>query len=69
MILGQHFVLDGIDQVSKNNPNYPLEYANIVCQAMESGLFDIVAHPDIFMKFRDSIKTEEGKKIFLEKFA
>ena len=66
MILGQHFVLDGIDQVSKNNPNYPLEYANIVCQAMESGLFDIVAHPDIFMKFRDSIKTEEGKKIFLE---
>ncbi|MBQ8535172.1 MAG: endo-1,4-beta-xylanase [Bacilli bacterium] len=66
MILGQHFVPDGIGQVSKNNPNYPLEYANMVCQAMESGIFDIVAHPDIFMKFRDNLKTKEERNLFLE---
>lgn len=66
MILGQHYVPNGIGQVSKNNPNYPLEYAEMVCQAMETGIFDIVAHPDIFMKFRDSVKTEEERKLFLE---
>lgn len=66
MILGQHFVPNGIEEVPKDIPNYPLEYANMVCQAMESGIFDIVAHPDIFMKFRDAVKTEEGKKLFLE---
>ena len=66
MILGQHFVPDGIGQVSKNNPKYPLEYANMVCQAMESGIFDIIAHPDVFMKFRDNFKTKEEKNLFLE---
>lgn len=66
MILGQHYVPVGIGQVSKDSPNYPIEYAKVVCQAMDSGLFDIVAHPDIFMKFRDEVKTEEGKKLFLE---
>ena len=66
MILGQHFVPNGIGQISKDSPEYPIEYAKMVCQAMDSGLFDIVAHPDIFMKFRDEVKTEEGKKLFLE---
>lgn len=66
MILGQHFVPNGIGQISKDSPEYPIEYAKMVCQAMDSGLFDIVAHPDIFMKFRDDVKTEEGKKLFLE---
>ncbi len=67
MILGQHFVNSGLKMVpSKNNPNYPIEYANMVSNAIESGIFDIVAHPDYFMKFRDTIVSEEDKKLFDE---
>ena len=67
MILGQHFVTRGLQNVSsKNNPNYPIEYANMVSKAIESGIFDIVAHPDHFMEFRDTIINEEDKKLFDE---
>lgn len=67
MILGQHFVTRGLQNVSsKNNPNYPIEYANMVSKAIESGIFDIVAHPDYFMEFRDTIINEEDKKLFDE---
>lgn len=48
----------------KNNPNYPIEYAKMVCRGIDSGIFDIVAHPDLFMQFRDSIETEEDKRLF-----
>lgn len=65
MILGQHFVPNGNGLVKqKNNPDYPLQYADMLCKAMESGIFDIVAHPDIFMQHRDSLATEEAKKQF-----
>lgn len=64
MILGQHFVKNGMQMVSqKGNPNYPLEYAQMVCTGIESGLFDIVAHPDCFMEFRDTI-SDENKASF-----
>lgn len=67
MILGQHFVTRGFQNVpSKNNPNYPIEYANMITKAIESGIFDIVAHPDYFMEFRDTIISEEDKKLFDE---
>ncbi len=67
MILGQHFVTRGLQNVpSKNNPNYPIEYANMVSKAIESGIFDIIAHPDYFMEFRDTIVTEEDRKLFDE---
>lgn len=67
MILGQHFVTRELQNVSsKNNPNYPIEYANMVSKAIESGIFDIVAHPDYFMEFRDTIINEEDKKLFDE---
>lgn len=67
MILGQHFVTRGLQNVpSKNNPNYPIEYANMVSKAIESGIFDIVAHPDHFMEFRDTIVSEEDRKLFDE---
>ena len=67
MILGQHFVSRGLAQVSpNNNPNYPIEYANMISKAIDSGIFDIVAHPDIFMKYRDTMETEETKKLFDE---
>lgn len=67
MILGQHFITRGFQNVSsENNPNYPIEYANIVSMAIESGIFDIVAHPDYFMKFRDTVVSDEDRKLFDE---
>ena len=49
-----------------NNPNYPIEYANMISKAIDSGIFDIVAHPDIFMQFRDTMGSEENKNLFDE---
>ncbi len=62
MILGQHYVL-GRD--IRHNVDYPIEYAKKVCMAIESGIFDVVAHPDIFMQYRYSIKDED-KEEYLE---
>lgn len=64
MILDQRFITR--DFKSDNNPNFPIEYANMVTKAIESGIFDIVSYPDFFMKYRDTIKTDEDKKIFDE---
>lgn len=67
MILGQHFVNRGLQMISpNNNPNYPIEYANMVSQAIDSGIFDIVAHPDHFMEFRDTMESDEARKLFDE---
>lgn len=67
MILGQHFVPYGMSKIpQKNNPDYPIQYAEMICRAMESGIFDIVAHPDTFMQFRDSLDTEEKKNLFMQ---
>lgn len=67
MILGQHYVPYGMNKLpQKNNPDYPIQYAEMLCRAMESGIFDIVAHPDIFMQFRDSLDTEEKKNLFMQ---
>ena len=66
-ILGQHFVQEESGKIKRsNNPNYPLDYAKSVCTALDTGLYDIVAHPDIFMEYRDSIKTEDGRRLFDE---
>lgn len=59
MILGQHYVL-GRD--IRHNIDYPIEYAKKVCMAIESGIFDVVAHPDIFMQFRYGIKDEDQEE-------
>lgn len=56
MILGQHYVL-GRD--IRHNVDYPIEYAKKVCKAIESGIFDLVAHPDIFMQYRYNISDED----------
>ena len=67
IILGQHFVNRGLQMISpNNNPNYPIEYANMVSQAIDSGIFDIVAHPDHFMEFRDTMESDETRKLFDE---
>lgn len=67
MILSQYFVPKGLMNVTgTNNPNYPIEYANMVSKAIDSGIFDIVSHPDIFMQFKDTMNTDENKKLFDE---
>ena len=63
MLLGQHYV-DNINSI--NNPNYPLEYASMVVKAIESGIFDIVSHPDVYMLKRDTIILDEDLKLFDE---
>ena len=65
MILGQHFVRDGLEKISRsNNPNYPLQYAKSVCEALDSGIFDMVAHPDIFMSFIATIDSFDEREVF-----
>lgn len=55
MILGQHEVIfDGEVVNPNNNPEYPLLYARSVINALNSGIFDIVAHPDYFLIYRDT---------------
>lgn len=67
MVLGQHFVANGLTKVQmKGNPNYPIEYASMISKAIDSGIFDIVAHPDIFMEIRDTMTDEHSKKLFDE---
>ena len=63
MILGQHYVLN---RDIRNTPEYPIEYAKKVCRAIESGIFDIVAHPDIFMQYRFNMKIDEKKDLFYD---
>ena len=66
MILGQHFVMRGLDRVKPNTPEFPLIYADMVCKGIDSGIFDIVAHPDFFMRYIDLVETEQGRKKFAE---
>lgn len=57
MILGQHFVLDTII-----DGDYPIKYADMVCKGIESGIFDLVAHPEIFLLKRKELNYEEIDK-------
>ena len=69
MILGQHFVKDGMVEISGDDPSYPLKYADSVCEAIRTGLFDIVAHPDVFMSEYHNMKTDEDREEFLKNAA
>lgn len=55
LILGQHYIED-VNPIG--NTEYPIIYANRVCEAMDTGLFNYIAHPDCFLKYRDTIKEE-----------
>lgn len=64
LILGQHFTHPDakINYFNHNSDEQILEYGKTVCEAMESGLFKYVCHPDVFMnnqtEFNDTcIKT------------
>ncbi len=69
MILGQHFVMNGLERVKPSTPEFPLIYADMLCKGIDSGIFDIVAHPDFFMRYIDLVETEEGRKKFAENAA
>lgn len=56
LVLGQHYV-QGFSPI--DNPNYPIHYADTVAKAIRSGLFDIVVHPDYYLRFKKTIKPEE----------
>lgn len=55
MILGQHYVRG---ENPNNNYLYPQKYADIIIRGIKSGIFDILGHPDYFLRFRDSISFD-----------
>ena len=66
MMLGQHDVIvDGevVDPI--DNPEYPLIYAKSIVDALDSGIFDIVAHPDYFMIYRDTCRDSRTHMEFM----
>lgn len=66
MTLGQHFVMDGLDKIDPCTPEYPLIYAEMLCKGIDSGIFDIVAHPDFFMRYRDWVVPADAIDKFME---
>ena len=70
MILGQHFVIDGSGKeygIARENGGKQISdevldlYAESIISAMDKGLPDVIAHPDLFMQARDSFGTKEEK--------
>ena len=59
LILGQHFIKN-INPIG--NVDYPMIYANRVCEALDTGLFSYIAHPDLYLKYRDSIEISDYDK-------
>ena len=66
MILGQHFVMSGLNKIDPCTPDYPLKYAEMLCKGISSGLFDIVAHPDFFMRYRDWVEPKTAIDEFMK---
>ena len=70
MVLGQHFVIDsngneyGIsrgDRGKQISNNVLIMYAKSIILAMNKGLPNIIAHPDLFMQARDNFGKLEEK--------
>lgn len=58
-----YMILDAkIDKVSLNTP---LEYAKKISEAIETGIYDLVANPDKFMLFRDNF-NDKDYNIYME---
>lgn len=52
MILGQHYddeLLNGFFAFDHNSEEEILRYAYTLCEAVDTGLFSIIAHPDVIM--------------------
>lgn len=64
IVLGQHFVYDDNKNIQEfHNSNFSdedlMKYAEYVEKAMEIGLPDIIAHPDIYMLVRENFGKQE----------
>lgn len=68
MVLGQHFVIDENGKeygITRGNAGEQISdevldlYAKSIISAMDEGLPDIIAHPDLFMQARDSFGAKE----------
>jgi len=60
MLLGAHSTHSGYQIYERGEP---LKYAKIVCDGIETGLYDIVVHPDAFLIHRERVTN---KTKFLE---
>lgn len=68
LVLGMHYFVSGnriVNSYSEINYSNVMEYANNCKLGMESGLYKILAHPDLFMF---DYKDESGKRVF-DKYA
>ncbi len=68
MVLGQHFVIDDDGKeygIARGNGGKQISdkvldlYAESILSAIDKGLPDIIAHPDLFMQARDSFGVKE----------
>lgn len=65
MILGQHFVFDDQGNIkyfsSKQDitDREMIQYACLINKALEDGMPDIIAHPDLFLKYRRDFGEKE----------
>lgn len=63
MILGQHYPIS--EEFSRQTTvlgkkdDGALRYADAVAEALQTGLFSYLAHPDLFMKYRPDLPIEE----------
>jgi len=74
MILGQHtalerddngnIILPGFSRGNNAYAKYPIDYALTVVEAIKSGKFAYVAHPDIFLEERDDVPELEREEFF-----
>lgn len=61
LILGQHFITDGVYSGSPTeDPERLRDYCRLVTEGMETGRFSLVAHPDL-MNFRGSREIYEAE--------
>lgn len=64
LIIGQHFTIDNgeIKDIKKDMTDKELsDYSDLIVKALELKIPNIVAHPDLFMKFREKFGKEEEK--------
>ena len=71
LILGQHFAFareddgrlkDPMQRADSSSAHYPLDYAMTVVEAINSGKYAMVSHPDIFLSKRDNIPPEQREE-------
>ena len=74
MILGQHFALARDENGKLLQPpkmsdvtsaNYPLDYAMTVVEAIKSGKYAYVAHPDVFLQHRDKVPENQKEQYMI----